>query len=75
MSPREVIYDKHCKVLIRNEEVRYHYEVLQSAVALYPLPRLLSCNRSQIKFTIANFTTETNASWYEYATQTMARCE
>jgi hypothetical protein len=82
MPPPEAINEKHCNVLIRNDEVNYHYEVLESVLALYPLPQLPSCNRSQIKFTIAItggderiLRQERSASWYEYANQSMARHE
>ena len=80
--PSEVFKEEHCKVLLLNEEHNYHYEVLESILVFYPLPELLSCNRSQIKFTIAiadggenTFWRERSASWYEYATQIMAMNE
>ncbi|KAI2498593.1 hypothetical protein MHU86_15883 [Fragilaria crotonensis] len=78
MAPIQVLYEKHCKVLILNQEHNYHYEVLESVLALYPLPQLPYCNRSQIKFTIAipsgderSLWRERSASWYEYAIQNM----
>jgi hypothetical protein len=80
--PTQVFDQKHCKALVLNEEHNYHYEILESVLALYPLPHLSSCNRSQIKFTFAiadgeenTFWRDRSASWYEYATQRMARNE
>ncbi|KAI2498592.1 hypothetical protein MHU86_15882 [Fragilaria crotonensis] len=78
--PAQVFGQKHCKVLVLNHEHNYHYEVLESILALYPLPQLPSCNRSHIEFTIAissgegrDVWREQSASWDEYATQSMKR--
>ena len=82
IPPTEMINNKYCKVLITNEEHQYHYEVLESILALYPLPQTSSCNRSRINFTISisdgedrDLWRNRSASWYEYATQVVARNE
>ncbi|KAI2498594.1 hypothetical protein MHU86_15884 [Fragilaria crotonensis] len=82
IPPTEVLYEKHCKALVLNQEYNCHYEVLESILALYPLPQLPYCNRSRIKFTFAISTgeereiwRERSASWYDYATQSMTRNE
>jgi hypothetical protein len=78
IAPTDALFEKHCKALVLNQAHNSHYEVLESIIALYPLPQLPYCNRSHIKFTIAissgerrNKWRERSASWYEYATTSM----
>ena len=80
----DFIPEKQCKALILNEGHTYcHYEVLESILALYPLPRMPSCNRLQIRFTISIadgieislWHQNLSASWYEYASQVMTENE
>jgi hypothetical protein len=78
--PTEVLHGRYCHALILNGEYNCHYEVLESILALYPLPQLPYCDQSQIRFTIAISNgerkgewRERSASWYEYATQSMTR--
>jgi len=65
-----------CRVLITNQNVDFHYETLESAIALYPLPVSNSCKHSSLKFTIKLSNGRGNPrlqrkseSWTEYAQQ------
>lgn len=68
--------ERDCTVLITNQNVDFHYETLESAIALYPLPVSKSCNHASLKFTVrlSNGRGEPayrrkSASWTEYAEQ------
>ena len=82
IPPTEVMKKMHCKALILNEEHQYHYEVLESILALYPLPQLPSCDLSRVEFTISiadgeerELWRDRSVSWYAYAIQNMTRNE
>ena len=66
---------RDCKVIIINQHVDYHYEVLESIIALYPLPKIKTCNHMKLQFT-ASISTGSDAnpryqrksnSWRDYA--------
>jgi hypothetical protein len=66
---------RDCQVLIINQHVEYHYEVLESVLALYPLPEIPTCNHKKLQFT-ASISSGANPhyrrksdSWYDYAKQ------
>ena len=68
-----------CRVLILNNAFNFHYEVLESILALYPLPEVPtgSCNHSSLQFTVAiphgrvPFQKTKSKSWNEYANTAM----
>jgi hypothetical protein len=70
--------DDGCQVLVRNDKYSFHYETLESILALYPLPQINSCNLQNTTFTFViadghekEFYRIRSESWYEYAIQTM----
>jgi hypothetical protein len=69
---------RDCKVVIINQHVDFHYEVLESVVALYPLPKIATCNHMKLQFT-ASISISDNPryqrksdSWREYAMTNIA---
>ena len=76
LSGSEKGYDtqENCRALLLNQEHDYHYEVLESILALYPLPQLSNCNHSSFNFTVIissgeekDFYRERSISWHAYA--------
>lgn len=65
------------EVLIDNNLVDYHYFLLESFVALYPLPEVETCNHNYLQFTFfinrskRPFHRKRANSWKEYALTTM----
>jgi hypothetical protein len=68
-----------CEVLVTNHEFNFHYEVLESVMALYPLPPFNHCDHRSLRFTFminhghANFPREKSYSWTLYANQTISK--
>jgi hypothetical protein len=67
-----------CKVIVLNQEHNYHYEVLESILAMFPLPPRMTCNLTNTSFTFViadghekDFYHVRSESWYNYATQVM----
>lgn len=66
-----------CQVFIDNHLVDYHYFLLESFMALYPLPETPACNHDNLRFTFQIHRSENpfqrnrGLSWKEYALTTM----
>ena len=65
---------RDCKVIIINQHVDFHYEVLESIIALYALPKMKTCNHKKLQFTASISSTTTypryqrkSDSWRDYA--------
>eukprot|EP00545_Synedropsis_sp_CCMP1620_P007182 CAMPEP_0119022716 /NCGR_PEP_ID=MMETSP1176-20130426/28608_1 /TAXON_ID=265551 /ORGANISM="Synedropsis recta cf, Strain CCMP1620" /LENGTH=437 /DNA_ID=CAMNT_0006977647 /DNA_START=192 /DNA_END=1505 /DNA_ORIENTATION=- len=62
-----------CQVLLDNHHQAYHYFLLESIVAQYPLPVLDTCDHSRLEFTIVimkginTFQRQRGKSWIDYA--------
>jgi hypothetical protein len=62
-----------CQVLLDNHHVAYHYFLLESMLAYYPLPQIDACNSSRFEFTIFiikginSFQRQRARSWKDYA--------
>lgn len=73
-----------CRVLVLNQHAEYHYEVLESIIAMYPIDFSQNCDHSTLHFSVA-ISTSTQAflastrefqqmrsnSWQDYAQQRM----
>ena len=61
-----------CRILILNHVFNSHYEVLESILALYPLPKVPGCNHSSLQFTVVIPRGRVKSeSWNEYANTSM----
>jgi hypothetical protein len=72
-SPSDSSWRPPCQVLLDNHHQAYHYFLLESMVAQYPLPALDSCDHSRLEFTIVImkginiFQRQRGKSWITYA--------
>lgn len=77
VEPGFFVRKPDCEVLIDNHLVDYHYFLLESFMALYPLPELESCNHNHMYFTFLinrsnqPFQRNRAQSWKEYALTAM----
>jgi hypothetical protein len=69
-----------CKVVVLNQEHNYHYEVLESILAMFPLPKRINCNLTNTSFTFViadghekEFYRLRSESWYDYARSIMIK--
>lgn len=71
--PTDSSWRPPCQVLLDNHHQAYHYFLLESIVAQYPLPALETCDHSRLEFTILimkgvnTFQRQRGKSWIDYA--------
>jgi hypothetical protein len=71
--PSNSTWKPPCQILLDNHHFTYHYFLLESIVAEYPIPALDSCNHARMEFTIIimkgvnSFQRQRGLSWKKYA--------